>query len=411
MEKKLGIKRYIEDIAFSDKFSRQMRFIAGPRQCGKTTIAIHKLINSKTEQLYYNWDTKKVRDAYRKGEDFFAKDLLDIPNISKFWVCFDEIHKLHKWKNILKDFFDSYQDKVNFIVTGSAKLDVFRKSGDSLAGRYFLFKLNPLILSEFLGKELKDILPNSSPDLFIENLIKGKNYEQEAMEKILKFSGFPEPLLNGNNLFAKKWHDSYLERIVKEDLRDLTSIHNIEKVIDLLYLIPSRIGSPLSINSLKEELELNFKTVKNYISQLNMTYVLFEVPPYTKQISRLVKKEKKIYLYDFSIIESEPARFENFVAMELKARVDLWNDATEERYELCFIKTTDGKETDFLVLRNNTPFFLCEVKLSSKDIERHHFNHAKNLGNIPFIQVVKTSNVLLVKNKNFYVISASRFFA
>jgi hypothetical protein len=266
-------------------------------------------------------------------------------------------------------------------------------------------------LSEFLGKELKDILPNSSPDLFIENLIKGKNYEQEAMEKILKFSGFPEPLLNGNNLFAKKWHDSYLERIVKEDLRDLTSIHNIEKVIDLLYLIPSRIGSPLSINSLKEELELNFKTVKNYISQLNMTYVLFEVPPYTKQISRLVKKEKKIYLYDFSIIESEPARFENFVAMELKARVDLWNDATEERYELCFIKTTDGKETDFLVLRNNTPFFLCEVKLSSKDIERHHFNHAKNLGNIPFIQVVKTSNVLLVKNKNFYVISASRFFA
>ncbi|MFH1259176.1 MAG: ATP-binding protein [Elusimicrobiota bacterium] len=405
------IKRYLEEVAFSDVYSRQMRFIAGPRQSGKTTIAKNQLLSFHSEQLYYNWDRKQVRDRYRKESDFLGSDYLNMASQKKLWVCFDEIHKIPKWKNILKDFFDTYENKINLIVTGSARFDLFRRAGDSLAGRYFLFKLNPLMLSEVLAKKIENILPGKTADEYIEKSIAVKKYEQAVMEDILQFSSFPEPLISGNSVFSKKWHDNYLERIVKEDLRDLSSIHQLEKVIDLLYILPSKIGSPLSINSLKEDLEINFSTVKNYINYLILTYMLFEVFPYQKKIKRLVKKEKKIYFYDHAIITEEAKKFENLVAVELKSRIDLWNDLSEDKYDLKFVRTKDGNETDFLILKNSQPFFLCEAKLSDDKIARHHYLHSKHLGDIPFVQVVKKTGTLKVEQGKFYVVSASRFFS
>jgi predicted AAA+ superfamily ATPase len=411
MERHSLVKRHLESIAFSDIFSRQMRLIAGPRQSGKTTIAKNLLNLSQCQKFYYNWDKKEIRDRYRKETDILAKDILDFPSPEDYWICFDEIHKMPKWKDILKDFFDTYEDKVHFIVTGSARLDMFRKSGDSLVGRYFMFKLNPLILSEVLSKNVATVLPEKDANKQIEKYISDKKYEQAVMESMLKFSGFPEPLLKGNALFSKKWHNNYGERIVKEDLRDLSSIHQLEKVMDVMNILPSRIGSPLSINSIKEDLGLNFNTVKNYIYYLILTYVLFEISPYQKRKSRLVQKERKVYFYDYAMISSEAEKFENFVALELKARIDLWNDFSEDHYGLNFVRTRDGKETDFLITRNSKPFFLCEAKLSAVNIDRHHYLHAKLLSDIPFVQVVKKPGVLKVEANHFYVVSASRFFS
>jgi predicted AAA+ superfamily ATPase len=407
--KTLQIKRYLEDMAFSEIFSRQMRFIIGPRQTGKTTLAKHKLTISKCEKFYYNWDRKEIRNRYRNEIDFVAKDFLENPILSKPWICFDEIHKMPKWKNILKNFFDTHEGKVNIIVTGSARLDMFRRAGDSLAGRYFLFKLNPLMFPEILSRKIDDILPESTANKFIEKSIAKKTYEQKILEDMLNFSSFPEPFLRGNSLFSKKWHETYLEKIVQEDLRDISSIHQLERVIDLLYLLPSKISSTLSINSLREDIELNFNTIKNYLNYLILTYVLFDVPPYQKKISRLVKKEKKIYFYDFTMIQDESAKFENFLALELKSNIDLWNDWTKDKYELTFVKTRDGRETDFLILKNSVPWLLCEAKLSETQIKSHHFLHSKHLGDIPFVQLVKKSDVLKVEQKNFFVVSASRF--
>ena len=231
------------------------------------------------------------------------------------------------------------------------------------------------------------------------------------MEKILKFSGFPEPLLKDNTIFFKKWQDSYLERIVKEDLRDLSSIRQLEKIMDLLFILPSKVGSPLSINSIREDLEVNFNTVKNYINYLIITYILFEIPPYQKRINRLIKKEKKIYFYDLTSINSEAERFENFIALELKTRIDLWNDILEDEYNIYFLRTRDGKETDFLITKNKIPFILFEAKLTSTKIEKHHYLHSKHLGNIPFVQLVKNSDSLAVEKGKFFVVSASRFFS
>lgn len=404
------IKRFLEDVIFKNDSVRQMRFVAGPRQAGKTTLAKNKLNRENCNDFYYNWDNKEIRDRYRKNSNFIKEDILKFKRKGKIWACFDEIHKMPKWKNILKGTFDVFENQVNFIITGSARLELFKKSGDSLTGRYFLYRLSPLLIAEIMARKINEILPENDPVQTIEKFVSPNNFKQDILEQILKFGSFPEPFLNDSETFLKKWQESYFEKIISEDIRSISAIQQIRKLEDLIYLLPSKIGSPLSVNSLKEDLELNFNTVKNYLKYLVLSYVIFEIPPYQKNIKRLIKKEKKIYLYDFSIIPDEAARFENFIALELKSRLDLWNESTTDKYNIYFIRTRDKKETDFLITKNQKPYFMCEAKLSSEEIENHHYLHSKHLGNIPFIQILKKNNVLRVKDKNFYIASVSSFF-
>jgi uncharacterized protein len=405
------ITRYLSDIAFAKRYGRQMRFITGPRQSGKTRMAKEHLKELGFENLYYDWDQRDTRTRYRNENAFFESDALRLKKKSPSWVCFDEIHKYRNWKNILKEFFDGYEAKTQFIVTGSARLETFRRSGDSLAGRYFLFHLNPLMMGEIAGKPMKSVLPGSDAADFIEKSIRGKDERQDIVNNLLANGPFPEPYLAGDSLFTKKWRESYIERIVKEDLRDITQIRHLEKVIDLVYLLPGRIASPLSLNSLREDLEINFATVKSYLNYLNIVYVIFEVPPFSWKKARLVKKEKKIYFYDYTIVENEGARFENLVALELKAWVDLCNDATGNTFALHYMRTREGTETDFLIVRNGIPWILLETKLSESSIERHHFKHSEMLASVPLVQLVKEPNVLKALDRKAFVVSAGLFFS
>jgi predicted AAA+ superfamily ATPase len=188
------IKRHLENTCFHQLFGRQMRFIAGPRQVGKTTLVKNFLESKQLEKLYFNWDLRETRDRFRKDPYFFETPLYDSkPPKELPWVCHDEIHKMPQWKNILKDYFDKFENDCHFVITGSARLDWFKKSGDSLAGRYFLFKLFPLCLSEAAGTSAPGISENEPAETFIEKRISTVRYEQEAMEQLLNFSGFPEP--------------------------------------------------------------------------------------------------------------------------------------------------------------------------------------------------------------------------
>ncbi|MBU2574641.1 MAG: ATP-binding protein [Elusimicrobia bacterium] len=403
------IKRHLSHIAFADKLGRQMRFITGPRQAGKTTIAKQQLARAGSG-LYYNWDNKELRARYRAGGDLIAADLLKTGRRGA-WACFDEIHKMPRWKNILKDYFDAHENKVNFIVTGSARLDMFRSSGDSLSGRYFLFNLNPLTLAEASGASFAGILPGPDAAGHIERAASRAGAPRAEFAGLLKYGGFPEPFLKASGVFHKKWTETYLEQVVDRDLRDLTRIQQLESVKRLLLIMPSKIGSPLSINSIREDLEVNFLTAKNYMDHLCRTCVLFKLPPYSPKIRSLVKKEQKVYFYDWTLAGEEGAKFENYVAAELKARLDLWNDSQDDCYALHFVRSRDGLETDFLIVKNNAPWLLCEAKLSSQGVASHHHRHSLTLGNIPFAQVVLKDDVLKVENKNFFIISASKFFA
>lgn len=406
------IDRMLEHICFDLRFGRQMRFIAGPRQAGKTTLAKAFLHKAGYTGLYYNWDVRETRTRYRENSFFYMDDVLKIKQEKGHvpWVCFDEIHKMPKWKNILKAIFDSAEEKVRFIVTGSARLDMFNKAGDSLSGRYFSFKLFPLTLFELThNKNFHEFSVPKDGLSFVEAQLSKTAYHQDTMDTLLNYSGFPEPFLRANKMFNKKWHDDYTDRLIREDLRDLTHIRELENIAALMTFIPERIGSPLSLNSLKEDLAVSHSAIRTYIKSLELCYITFFVTPYSKKISRAVKKEKKCYLYDWSLIKNAAIRFENYLAVELKVLIELWNEIGESKFELFFVRTRDGKETDFLLTKDKSPWLLIEAKLSGEKIDNHHYLHSRELGNIPIVQLIAKTDIAVKEEKNSFCISASRF--
>jgi predicted AAA+ superfamily ATPase len=402
-------KRVLEPAAFSPELGRQMRFIAGPRQVGKTTMT--RQFIDRHKGYYYNWDQRKIRAWYAQDSHFFHANALAAGGLNdKRWICFDEIHKMHRWKDLLKDFFDSFEDRYQFIVTGSARLDFFRRSGDSLAGRYFLFRQNPLCLAETTG-EAK--LPEAVGDAvaYLESQLAHPVPRQKELLALLRFSGFPEPLSRSSESFRTAWQRNYLDRLVREDLRDLTRIANLENIFPLMQLLPERMGSPVSVNALSEDLLISYKTVKNLLAALDLMYVTFALKPWHKRIARSLRKEPKLYFFDWLYLKDEGKIFENYVALEWKNRVDLWTDSGRGDFQLHYIRTRDGKETDFLITRDQNPWLLSEAKLSSQPLDHVHQANARILGGIPFVQIVREPNILREEGKNLYQVSASRIFA
>ena len=404
------ISRLISSIAFSNEFGRQMRFVTGPRQTGKTTIAKQFLKKCGCETLYYNWDNRKTRDNYLRDNHFFSNDIYNTKSLSeKRWICMDEIHKYPDWKNVLKDFFDSFCDENGFIVTGSARLDLFRKSGDSLAGRYFLFHLNPLTLREVIGLK-KDLEPPDSAEKLIHYSLDNNKYFEDETYQLLEFSGFPEPYQSDSKRFCNKWRADYIDRIIKEDFREITQAKDLEKIAILMHLLPSKIGSLLSINSLTSDMKCSFQTVANYLNLIDLGYLAFRLKSYTKKINRAIHKEAKLYFYDWTRAGNHDTQFENYIAVQLKSIVDMWTDWGTGSFELRFIRTRDGKETDFVILRDGNPYLLCEVKTSRSKIEYHHLKNIDTLGgDVPFVQIVKQTGIAEKIDKHIYQISASRF--
>lgn len=407
----MNILRHIEKIAFSSDFGRQMRFIAGPRQTGKTTIAKKLLSDCRSSSLYFNWDNRKVRDAYGKDNHFFVGTMYNVvpQEDGRRWICMDEVHKYPGWKNILKDFFDSYGDEVTFVVTGSARLDMMRRSGDSLTGRYFNFRLNPVTLREFCGISMIEP-PDDATDI-IRQKLDSPVYRKDELEALLQFSGFPEPLLAGKARFHTRWQSAYMDTLVREDIRELTQIKNLEKMATLMHLLPERVSSPLSINSLAGDFGCGFATAANYLTALELGYLIFRIPPYHDKIARSLKKEKKAYFYDWTRAKGQSRQFENYVAVELKSWINVWEDAGFGNFSLFYIRNRDGRETDFLIVRDGKPWLLTEVKLSCSSIDYHHKKNRAVLGDIPFVQIVLEDNIAEMRDKGLCQMSAARFFA
>ncbi|MFH1024589.1 MAG: ATP-binding protein [Planctomycetota bacterium] len=409
------LSRALEPICRDPAFGRQMRFITGPRQCGKTTLARAILKKDGDTSLYYNWDTREVRDRYRQNPMFFTGDSHRnaAPSGSRHpWVVFDEIHKMPKWKNILKGQFDAAEDRFRFIVTGSARLDLFRKSGDSLAGRYFLFHLFPLTLRELPGAAAPAPPRAVPPALeWVLQRLDGSVNRQEAMESLLACGGFPEPFLKADARFHRKWQAAHIDRVVREDLRDLTRIPELENIATLIRLLPGRVGSPLSLNALREDLEVSHTAVRTYVRALELILTVFLLRPFHKSLARAIRKERKVYLFDWSLVGDPALRFENYAALELKARVEMWNDAGIGEFDLGYVRNRDGRETDFLITAKGNPWLLLEAKLTDRPVESHHIRHARALGDIPFVQLTAEPGIALQEGRRVFRVSASRFFA
>lgn len=400
------IERSLYKIAFSKEWGRQMRFITGPRQSGKATLAKQKLKHEGTDFLYYLWDLRSVRNRYKQNEMFFTADKL--PSAKKPWLCFDEIHKMPKWKNILKGIYDSSFEDYRFIITGSAKFNISRRAGDSLSGRYFTFHLLPLCASELVDAHGCAQPPKQSAVEFIKQKIDSEDNAEKEISLLLEYSGFPEPFTRQSKRFHAKWSQDYLDTVIKEDIGALTKIVDKENLYDLYRLLPEVAGSPISESSLGSHLEISPPTIKNYLKKLDDFYLTFRIYPYSKNIKRSLLKSAKCYLYNYTLIKNMGVRFENYIAVELKTRLALWSDAAGEKYTLFYLRNKEKQEIDFLIVKDEKPWLLIETKLSDSPIQKHNFQMQSALGGIPLVQLCREGGICMLQKKHAYRISASR---
>lgn len=395
-----------------------MLFIAGPRQSGKTSLARDYLKKKRCDSLYFNWDIEKIRRRYRNDSDFIAKEA------SRFstnpTVVIDEIHKITRWKNILKGLFDEYGEAFQIIVTGSARLDYFRRSGDSLVGRYTLVNLFPFSLREWAGKshDAFGMWLNEESDwkdiaaVFEKKLLGAKQIPRDVAESYLNFGPFPVPLLSGSMQRSRKWHRDYISLLVREDLRDLSGIRELDRVSDLVELLPGRVGSPLSLRNLAGDLEASHTTVKNWLQALGRLYLIWPLRPYSAKLNRVMRKEPKIYFMDWTYAGSEGSRFENMIATSLYRFASSLLDRGWPEVKLHFFRTYDKKEIDFVLVYKGKPILAIEAKSGSQQISPHLYRFRDQHKDwFPIIQVVDQTNLLLKKGPGEYLVGYDRLLA
>ncbi len=362
-------------------------FLAGPRQVGKTHLAMSVL--ERLEGKYYNWDLAEDR------QKILAKEFLQ-----DRWAVLDELHKYDRWKNFLKGIYDKYHETLKILVTGSARLDVYRRGGDSLLGRYFLFHLHPFSLGEVLRPSVI-----GRPE---EVLKVGEGTPaSDALEQLLRLGGFPEPFLNGSEEAHRRWSIQRTDILVREDIRDLTQVTLLSLIEHLMLLLPSRVGSVLSVNSLREDLQVAYNTVRSWLETFERLYITFSLSPWTQRIARSIHKERKLYLWDWSQIKDEGARFENFVASHLWKAVHLWRDLGMGDFGLWFVRDRDRREVDFCVTKDRAPWLLVEAKLSETQLSEPLEYYANRFG-VPGVQVLKTGGVLKRVGPH-WIVSADRW--
>ncbi|OGQ21852.1 MAG: hypothetical protein A3I05_00255 [Deltaproteobacteria bacterium RIFCSPLOWO2_02_FULL_44_10] len=376
--------RYLEN-AIRDHLTRlrQMVFLVGPRQVGKTTLA-KKMLSSVVDGVnYFNWDLADHRKLLSTSI-FPGKMRLNQPE--QQIIVFDEIHKYPRWKNTLKGLFDLYEPQTHWIVTGSAGLNVYRKGQDSLLGRSFTYHLCPLSVAElaFNGNPK----PLSADDLFRHSFAESLPEDQTFFERLLSFSGFPEPYFQANEQFLSQWRTTRLERLLNQDLAATEHLRNLALVEQLMFLLPHRVGSPLSLNNLREDLEVHFNTVKHWLALLERTFYGFTLYPYSSRLSRLIKKEAKWYLWDWTEVKDEGSRFENLVAVHLLKYVSYVNDLGLDRLTLHYIRDKEKREVDFLICKERKPYLLIECKNSSDDPHPALFYFADKLKTARAFQLI-----------------------
>lgn len=338
---------------------RQMIFLSGPRQVGKTTLSKQLLGEVREGENYFNWDVASHRRMLL-SQIFSGKT--DISSTSR--LCFDEIHKYKRWKNALKGLFDLHEPNTHWIVTGSANLSVYRKGQDSMVGRYFSFTLHPYSVAELLGgsrfAEVEKVV-----DRAIDDSTEHNDRAQECLNKLMSRSGFPEPLFQNSPTFLGRWRASRIDRLIHQDLFQTEDLKNLPLVEHLVSMLPERVASPLSINSLRLDLEVHFETAKHWLNLLERVYYGFFVRPYQGSLTRALKKEAKFYLWDWTEVEERGKRFENLVGAHLLKFVDFVNQLGLDELSLHFAKDKEGHEVDFLICRKRKPWIAIECKANA----------------------------------------------
>jgi predicted AAA+ superfamily ATPase len=384
-------KRYLTPFVQED-LQEKMVFIGGPRQVGKTTLSTELLIEYYPKVGYFNWDHQQDRKRIRASEWPSDAEL----------IILDEIHKAPKWKTLVKGNYDKWKNSYKFLVTGSARLDLYRKGGDSLQGRYHYYRLHPFTLAE-----LNDLSNTLVP--FQELPIAQTNFS-DNFETLYQFGGFPEPLIKQDARHLRRWHREKVERLFREDIRELEPIRDMQSMQLLRDLLPDRVGSLLSLNALREDLEVSHRAVTHWMKILESFYYHFRISPYMHRRIRSLKKETKLYLWDWSELDDEGARFENCIASHLLKLVHFLQDHGGYQAQLHYLRDRDKREVDFLVTIDGKPWFACEAKVAGQQVAPSLRYFADRL-QIPFVYQVHKNGTDDYQSNGVRVLPAHKFLA
>ncbi len=360
----------IYDNLLKDHFlnNNQMAFISGPRQVGKTTTSKALFENP----IYINYDNQNDRFLLSRGIKALTDNyqLDDITNRGRH-IVFDEIHKHRKWKLFLKGFYDLEKERYKISVTGSARLNIYKTGGDSLMGRYFNYRMHPLSVAELISSN------------FSEDLIKPpRKIEEAELTHLMHFGGFPEPFLKNNRRFYNRWKNLRLEQVFKEDIREISNVQEINQIGMLAELINYQCGQLINYSSLAAVLNVSPDSIRRWIDLLEHLYFVFTIRPWYKNIPKTLRKQPKIFLWDWSLIREEGARNENFVASHLLKAVHFWNDAGFGQFGLYFLRDKNKREVDFLIVKDNIPWILVEVKSANNKSISPSLHYFSNLLNV-----------------------------
>jgi len=380
-----------------------MAFITGPRQVGKTTLA--KQLGEKSGDFsYWNWDDSETKKIWSTK----PKTLIESSTQNSL-IIFDEIHKAKRWRNTLKGLYDGFHESNLFIVTGSARLDTLKRGGDSLMGRQFTFRLHPYSVRELTGKP-------KTPDQFIEFFktptAKTSKTVNEVYDWLTKFGGFPDPFHKQSERFQRMWSRGRLEKIVKQDLFDLTHVHDLSQFEVLALMIKERVGSLLSYRSIAEDIQLNEVTTKQRLQHLECVYWHYLVSPLAKNVVSAIKKAAKAYLWDWAEVPDPAARLENMVVSHLLKAAHFWSDLGYGEFDLRFIRDKQQREVDLVLLKDGSPWLLVEVKSRDTAPNKPLVHFRKNWPKALAVQLVDEANYYRYhKDADLHVVSVRNFLA
>jgi len=329
-----------------------MALVSGPRQVGKTTTC-----RSLSDE-YLNWDNADDRRLLLRGPASIAQALqLDVLRAKSPVATLDELHKYTKWKNLLKGFFDSYGDRVRLIITGSSRIEIFRRGGDSLMGRYFLYRMHPWSVGESLRTELPKKEAHASDEV-----------RSSDWDALWEHGGFPEPFLRRDTRFTRRWRSLRYEQLSREDLREVARVADLGTLETLIQILAERSAQQLIYSNLAREIQVSVDTVKRWIDLLARLHYGFLVRPWFRNVAKSLRKEPKWFLRDWSGVLDDGARAETLVACHLLKAVEGWTDLGFGDFELRYLRDKQKREVDFLVVKDREPWFLVEVKMSDRTL-------------------------------------------
>jgi len=328
--------------------NRQMAFVTGPRQVGKTWVC-RTLGNA-----YFNWDNIDDRRTLLRGPGALAEALgLDQLRAQSPIAVLDELHKYAKWKTLLKGFFDTYGERTHLLVTGSSRMDIYRRGGDSLMGRYMLYRMHPWSVGECLRTEVPGGAIHAPAEVAAED-----------WDALWEHGGFPEPFLRREVRFTRRWRTLRQEQLSREDLREVALIRDLGSIEMLMQLLAEHSGQQLIYSNLATEIQVTVETVRRWIDLLARMHYGFVVRPWFTNVTKALRKEPKWFLRDWSGVADDGAHAETFAACHLLKAVETWTDLGFGSFELRYVRDKLKREVDFLVVRDRKPWFLVEVKLS-----------------------------------------------